>query len=257
MEPAGTKIEEEMQKLLPRLRDERHRRARAARRPRRPQAIAAARPRRHARPEPGAKPRSAEVRQDLRRHVGQLPPARRGGHLPHPGAHGADLQHARTRWWTARATLAQSTTIPPAAMRYTEARLTPLAIEMLADIDRDTVDWQPNYDGRLQEPTVLPGRFPNLLCNGSAGHRGRHGDAASRPTTCPRSCDALVALIDKPEATVEDLDEARARARLPDRGHRCSALEDVRTAYATGHGRVVIRARRLSRSPEAGASRSS
>src|SRR5439155_577754 len=57
----------------------------------------------------------------------------------------------------------------PAAMRYTEARLTPLAMEMLADIDRDTVDWQPNYDNRLQEPVVLPSRFPNLICNGSAG----------------------------------------------------------------------------------------
>src|ERR671938_1903218 len=58
---------------------------------------------------------------------------------------------------------------PPAAMRYTEARLTPIALEMLADIDMDTVDWIPNYDNTRQEPTTLPGRFPNLICNGSAG----------------------------------------------------------------------------------------
>ena len=58
---------------------------------------------------------------------------------------------------------------PPAAMRYTESRMTPLAVEMLADIDKDTVDWMPNYDGTRNEPTVLPGRFPNLICNGSAG----------------------------------------------------------------------------------------
>src|SRR5918997_1643398 len=57
---------------------------------------------------------------------------------------------------------------PPAAMRYTESRLTPMAVEMLADIDKETVDWQPNYDGTRNEPTVLPGRFPNLICNGSA-----------------------------------------------------------------------------------------
>src|SRR5256714_3161780 len=58
---------------------------------------------------------------------------------------------------------------PPAAMRYTEARLTAVAMEMLADIDQDTVDWQPNYENTRQEPMVLPGRFPNLICNGSAG----------------------------------------------------------------------------------------
>ncbi len=65
---------------------------------------------------------------------------------------------------------------PPAAMRYTECRLAPLAMEMLRDIDKDTVDFRPNYDGRTPEPTVLPSRFPNLLVNGSRGHRGRHGD---------------------------------------------------------------------------------
>ena len=65
---------------------------------------------------------------------------------------------------------------PPAAMRYTEARLAKLATEMLRDIDADTVDFTPNYDESRQEPLILPARFPNLLVNGSAGHRGRHGD---------------------------------------------------------------------------------
>ena len=72
---------------------------------------------------------------------------------------------------------------PAAAMRYTESRLAPLAMEMLRDIDEDTVDFGPNYDGRTQEPTILPARFPNLLVNGSRRHRGRHGhqDPAAQP----------------------------------------------------------------------------
>ena len=72
---------------------------------------------------------------------------------------------------------------PPAAMRYTECRLAPLAMEMLRDIDKDTVDFRPSYDGRGGEPVVLPARFPNLLINGSRGHRGRdgHQDPAAQP----------------------------------------------------------------------------
>src|SRR5881296_228801 len=90
---------------------------------------------------------------------------------------------------------------PPAAMRYTEARLTPLAMEMLADIDRDTVDWQPNYDNRLQEPTVLPSRFPNLICNGSAGIAV--GMATSIPPhNLAEVVDAMVYLIANPACTV-------------------------------------------------------
>ena len=72
---------------------------------------------------------------------------------------------------------------PAAAMRYTECRLAPLAMEMLRDIDKETVDFRPNYDGRSREPVVLPSRFPNLLVNGSGGHRGRdgHQDPAAQP----------------------------------------------------------------------------
>ena len=101
---------------------------------------------------------------------------------------------------------------PPAAMRYTEARMTPLAVEMLADLDKDTVDWIPNYDGTRNEPTVLPGRFPNLICNGSTGI------AVGMATNIPphnltEVVGALLLLIDNPEATVDDLLQAHHRAR--------------------------------------------
>src|SRR5215204_1568550 len=94
--------------------------------------------------------------------------------------------------------------VPPAAMRYTEARLTPIALEMLADIDMDTVDWLGNYDNTRQEPMVLPGRFPNLICNGSAGIAV--GMATSIPPhNLGEVVDALLHLVEHPEATVEDL----------------------------------------------------
>src|SRR5215208_2332071 len=93
---------------------------------------------------------------------------------------------------------------PPAAMRYTEARLTPIALEMLADIDMDTVDWLGNYDNTRQEPMTLPGRFPNLICNGSAGIAV--GMATSIPPhNLSEIVDGLLLLIERPDATVEDL----------------------------------------------------
>jgi len=93
---------------------------------------------------------------------------------------------------------------PAAAMRYTECRLDKLAVELLRDLDSDTVDFQPNYDGRHREPTVLPARFPNLLVNGSAGI------AVGMATNIPphnlaETIDATVALIDNPEAGVDEL----------------------------------------------------
>jgi DNA gyrase subunit A len=135
-------------------------------------------------------------------------------------------------------------------MRYTEARLTPLAMEMLADIDRDTVDWQANYDGRLQEPVVLPSRFPNLICNGSAGI------AVGMATQIPphnlsEIVDALAALIDDPDATVEDLMKFVPGPDFPT-GGLLLGLEDIRTAYATGHGRVIIRAKAAIEEPRSG-----
>src|SRR6266705_4008288 len=92
---------------------------------------------------------------------------------------------------------------PPAAMRYTEARLTAIAMEMLADLDQDTVDWQPNYENTRQEPVVLPGRFPNLICNGSAGIAV--GMATSIPPhNLTEVVGAVLELIENPDATVDD-----------------------------------------------------
>src|SRR5919112_2320250 len=140
---------------------------------------------------------------------------------------------------------------PPAAMRYTEARMTPLAVEMLADIDKDTVDWNANYDGTRNEPSVLPGRFPNLICNGSAGI------AVGMATNIPphnlnEVVGALLVLIDNREATVDDLLKHVAGPDFPTGGILITKEKDAKTglivdnvksAYATGHGRVLIRAR--------------
>src|SRR5579871_1184377 len=139
---------------------------------------------------------------------------------------------------------------PPAAMRYTEARLTPIALEMLADIDRDTVDYVPNYDGTRQEPVVLPGRFPNLICNGSAGIAV--GMATSIPPhNLSEVVDALVALIDNPDVTVEDLMRIIPGPDFPT-GGILIGREDIRSAYATGHGRVVVRAKATIEEPRSG-----
>ncbi len=151
---------------------------------------------------------------------------------------------------------------PPAAMRYTEARLTPLAMEMLADLDKDTVDWVPNYDSTRQEPTVLPGRFPNLICNGAAGI------AVGMATNIPphnlsEVVDALLHLIDHPEATVDDLCRFITGPDFPTGGILMTKEKDARTgqivdnlkhAYATGHGRVLVRARATIEEPRAGRS---
>ena len=139
---------------------------------------------------------------------------------------------------------------PPAAMRYTEARLTPVALEMLADIDMDTVDWLPNYDNTRQEPMTLPGRFPNLICNGSAGIAV--GMATSIP---PHNLNEVVAallhLIDHPDATVEDLCKFIPGPDFPT-GGIILGDEDVKKAYASGHGRVVVRARTTIEEPRSG-----
>ncbi len=139
---------------------------------------------------------------------------------------------------------------PPAAMRYTEARLTPIALEMLADIDMETVDWVGNYDNTRQEPTVLPGRFPNLICNGSAGIAV--GMATSIPPhNLGEVVDALLHLVEHPEATVEDLCRFIPGPDFPT-GGIILGDEDVKKAYATGHGRVVVRARVSIEEPRSG-----
>ena len=129
---------------------------------------------------------------------------------------------------------------PPAAMRYTEARMAPIAEELLADIERDTVDFQPNYDDRLEEPAVLPSAVPNLLVNGSSGI------AVGMSTNIPphnlgEIVDATVELIENPEATVEDLMEYVKGPDFPT-GANIVGRNAVHKAYKTGRGRVRVRA---------------
>lgn len=129
----------------------------------------------------------------------------------------------------------------PAAMRYTESRLTQIADELLADIDKQTVDYQPNYDASLQEPKVLPARLPNLLINGSAGI------AVGMATNIPphnlnEICDAIVHLVDNPEATIDELMEIVQGPDFPT-GGTILGREGIKAAFATGRGRVVIRAK--------------
>jgi DNA gyrase subunit A len=132
----------------------------------------------------------------------------------------------------------------PAAMRYTEARLGPIAAELLLDIEKDTVDWAANFDGTLQEPSVLPARLPNLLVNGSSGI------AVGMATNVPphnlgELCDALSHLIDRwdelDEVTVEDLMQYVEGPDFPT-GGVIVGQEGVTHAYASGRGRVVVRA---------------
>jgi DNA gyrase subunit A len=130
---------------------------------------------------------------------------------------------------------------PPAAMRYTESRLSRMATEMLRDIDANTVDFGPNYDESRREPTVLPSRFPNLLVNGSSGI------AVGMATNMPphhlgEIVDAIIAMIDKPDIDVEGL---MRHVKGPDfpTGAYIVGRAGIRDAYRTGRGRVVMRAR--------------
>src|SRR5215211_5071399 len=130
---------------------------------------------------------------------------------------------------------------PPAAMRYTEARLTRLALEMLRDLDQDTVDFEPNYDGRRQIATVLPARFPNLLVNGSSGIAV--GMATNIPPHNLREVtDAVIAYVDDPSISVEGL---MAHIKGPDfpTGGTILGRQGIRDAYETGRGRVRVQAR--------------
>ena len=144
---------------------------------------------------------------------------------------------------------------PPAHMRYTEARLAAISTEMLADIDKETVDWMPNYDNRHQQPTVLPARVPNLIVNGSAGIAV--GMATNIP---PHNLREIVAatkrLIDDPELTTDDLCETVVGPDFPGGGviyrfdeqrnvetGAAERVDAIRRAYAQGRGRVIARAK--------------
>ena len=130
---------------------------------------------------------------------------------------------------------------PPAAMRYTEARMAAVAEEMLANIDQDTVDFVDNFDATLQEPTVLPTRIPNLLVNGASGI------AVGMATNIPphnltEVCDALIYLVDHPNATVEELMTFVKGPDFPTGGTIMGAA-GIRDAYSTGRGQVIVRAK--------------
>ncbi len=130
---------------------------------------------------------------------------------------------------------------PPAAYRYTEARLSKISNEMLRDIDKETVDWDPNFDETRKEPRVLPSRFPNLLVNGSSGI------AVGMATNIPphnltEVINACVCVLDDPEATMSDLMEHISGPDFPT-GGIIMGRSGIRAAYATGRGKVVVRAR--------------
>ena len=130
---------------------------------------------------------------------------------------------------------------PPAAMRYTEARMTAIAVDMLEDIDKDTVDFVPNYDETRTEPVVLPAKFPNLLVNGGSGI------AVGMATNIPphnlsEMVDGLVALIDNPAITVEELMRYVPGPDFPTGGIICG-VKGIKEAYETGRGRIIVRAR--------------
>ncbi|WP_312695475.1 DNA gyrase subunit A [Caproiciproducens sp.] len=130
---------------------------------------------------------------------------------------------------------------PPAAYRYTESRMSKIAVEMLEDIDKDTVDFQPNYDDRLKEPTVLPSHFPNLLVNGSTGI------AVGMATNIPphnmgEVIDGMCTLIDNPDAALDDLMQSIKGPDFPT-GGIIMGRAGIRAAYATGRGRITVRAR--------------
>jgi len=130
---------------------------------------------------------------------------------------------------------------PPAAMRYTEARLARIAEEMLVDIEKETVDFMPNFDDSLKEPRVLPTRLPTLLLNGSSGI------AVGMATNIPphnlsEVCDAISYLIDKPAATIDELTQFIKGPDFPTAGI-ILGHDGIRNAYTTGHGKIVIQAK--------------
>lgn len=130
---------------------------------------------------------------------------------------------------------------PPAAYRYTESKMSKMAVEMLTDIDKETVDFAPNFDDRLQEPTVLPSRFPNLLVNGSSGI------AVGMATNIPphnmgEVIDAMCCLIDNPDAELAQLMEHIQGPDFPTRA-LIMGKSGIKAAYATGRGKITVRAR--------------
>ncbi|MFH0943587.1 MAG: DNA gyrase subunit A [Planctomycetota bacterium] len=128
---------------------------------------------------------------------------------------------------------------PPAAMRYTEARMTAAAAEMMGDLDKETVDLIANYDETRDEPTILPAKFPNLLCNGSSGIAV--GMATSMPPhNLTEVCDGILLLLDEPEVTIEQLFEVITGPDFPTGGLICGRV-GILKAYRTGRGHLTVR----------------
>jgi len=130
---------------------------------------------------------------------------------------------------------------PPAAMRYTEIRMAPITAELLSDIEKETVDFIPNYDGTLEEPTILPAKIPNLLINGSSGI------AVGMATNIPphnlsEVIEGITVLINNPDVTIEELIKKIPGPDFPTSGFICGR-EGIKSAYETGRGSIVIRAR--------------
>ena len=128
-----------------------------------------------------------------------------------------------------------------AAMRYTEARLSKISMEMLADINKNTVDFSPNFDETEKEPTVLPARYPNLLVNGTSGI------AVGMATNIPphnlkEAVDAAILVMDKPEATLEEIMNVLPAPDFPT-GGRLIRNDEIRAAYETGRGKLTLRAK--------------
>ena len=152
------------------------------------------------------------------------------------------------QWWNSRHLLVTPQGnfgsihgLPPAAMRYTEAKLSPVAAEMLEDIQLDTVDFQPNYDEKYQEPRVLPSKFPNLLVNGSGGIAV--GMATSIPPhNLGEVCDALIAQIDDPSIDLDSIMMLLPGPDFPTGATICGRL-GIKEAYLTGRGRIAVRAK--------------
>jgi DNA gyrase subunit A len=140
----------------------------------------------------------------------------------------------------------------PAAMRYTEARLTPVAMEMLEDLDRETVDWEQNYSQTTNEPTVLPGKFPNVLCNGS------QGIAVGMATNLPphnltEVCNAILLRIDKPDCSLDEIMEVMPGPDFPTYGI-IMGTKGIRSAYETGRGSIVMQAKTMIENGDSGKS---
>ena len=198
------------------LRDERHHRPRASRRARRTEAGPSPHSLRHARHGPGLEPRLPQMREDRRRSDGQLSSARRRPDLRHARPHGAGFFLSLSRWWMARETSDRSTAIRRLPCVTPKRGWRRLAEALLEDIDKETVDFVPNYDEEREEPSYLPSKIPNLLVNGSGGIAV--GMATNMPPhNLTEICEAVVHLIEHPEARLEGHDGADSRSRLSDR----------------------------------------